>query len=102
MCWQVDSPGQGGGADQHLEVAFGKHALHQVSVRPQHPSMVDPKALWEHLLHLLVPGALDLEEEQNVCGLTFREAIVPMLMVRNACRSNNDKKKLDQQHKIIW
>lgn len=61
MGWQIHSPGQGGSTDQHLEVAFGEHALHQAAVRPQHASMVDPKAFWEHLLHLLVSGALDLK-----------------------------------------
>lgn len=59
---QVDSPGQGGSADQHLEVTFREHALHHAAVRPQHTSMVDSKAFWEHLLHLLVSGALDLKE----------------------------------------
>ena len=59
---QVHSPGQCGSADQHLEVAFGEHALHHTAVRTQHASMMDPKAFWEHLLHLLVSGALDLKE----------------------------------------
>lgn len=60
---QVDSPGEGGSTDQHLEVALGEHALHQAAVRPQHTSMMDPKAFWEHLLHLLISGALDLKEK---------------------------------------
>ena len=62
MGWQVHSPGQGGGADQHLQVTFGEHAFHQTAVRPQHASMVDPKTFGKHLLHLLVSGALDLKE----------------------------------------
>lgn len=61
MSWQVHSPRQRGSTDQHLEVTFGEHTLHQAAVRPQHASMVDSKAFWEHLLHLLVSGALDLE-----------------------------------------
>lgn len=59
---QVYPPGQGGCADQHLEMAFREQALRQASVRPQHPSMMDPKAFWEHFLHLLVSRALDLED----------------------------------------
>lgn len=58
---QIHSPGQGGSADQHLEVTFREHALHHTAVGPQHTSMVDSKAFWEHLLHLLVSRALDLK-----------------------------------------
>lgn len=64
--WQVDSPGQGGGAHQHLEVASGEHALHQAAVGTQHTGVVDPKTIWEHLPHLLVSGALDLVEGRRL------------------------------------
>lgn len=62
MGWQVHSPGQGGSADQHLQVPFGEHALHKAAVRSQHASMVDSKTFREHLFHLFVSGALDLKE----------------------------------------
>lgn len=75
MGWQIHSPGQGGSTDQHLEVAFGEHALHQAAVRPQHASMVDPKAFWEHLLHLLVSGALDLKEVVREVSLKKRTVL---------------------------
>lgn len=59
---QVHSPGQGGGTDQHLEVASGEHALHQAAVGAQHASVVDAETFRKHFFHLLVPGALDLKE----------------------------------------
>lgn len=31
---KVYSPGQGGSADQNLDMTFGKHALHKTAVRP--------------------------------------------------------------------
>ena len=49
---QVDPPGQGGRAAQHLEQALPKEALHQVAIRPQHASMVDADARVKQLLQL--------------------------------------------------
>lgn len=66
VCWQVDSPGQGCGADQHLDVTSGEHALREVTVRAKHASVMDTKTFWEDLLHLFVPGALELREERHV------------------------------------
>lgn len=62
---QVDPPGQGSCAHQHLDVTSGEHALHQAAVRAQHARVVDPEALGVHLLHLLVPGALDLNTSES-------------------------------------
>lgn len=50
--WQVDPPGQGGCAAQHLEQALPKEPLHQVAIRPQHASMMDADARVKQLLKL--------------------------------------------------
>lgn len=63
---QVDSPGQGRSADQHLDVTSGEHALREVTVRAQHASVMDTETFREDLLHLFVPGALELREERHV------------------------------------
>lgn len=63
---QVDSPGQGRSADQHLDVTSGEHALREVTVRAQHASVMDTETFREDLLHLFVPGALELREEKHV------------------------------------
>lgn len=65
VCWKIHSPGKSGCTDQHLQEAFRKHGLHQIAVRPQHTSMMNPKAFWKHLLHLLVSGALDLTNRRS-------------------------------------
>ena len=55
MSWQVDPPGQGGCAAQHLQKALSKEALHQVAVGAQHAGMMDAYAGLEQLLHLSAP-----------------------------------------------
>lgn len=84
---QVDSPGQGRSTDQHLDVTSGEHALREVTVRAQHASVMDTKTFWEDLLHLFVPGALELREKRHV-------TIGQNYGIRTLLRKKNKNKKL--------
>ena len=50
--WKVDSPRQGGGGAQHFQDALRKETLHQVTIAPQHASMMHTDAVRKQLLQL--------------------------------------------------
>ena len=51
---QVDSPGQRGGRDQHLDVLVCKQLLHKSAVHSVHTRVVDGKPVGHQVLQLRV------------------------------------------------
>ena len=50
MCRQVDTPGQSGRADQHLDHTSPEQFLDQIAVHPEHAGVMNGEAGLEQLL----------------------------------------------------
>ena len=69
---EVDAPGEGGCAHQHLYQAIGEQPLHKIAILSQHAGMVYPKPVRKKLSKLLVTRTCHL----FCCGLVLLIVVV--------------------------